>query len=330
MDIMQELREKQKQQPKRLVLPEGEDIRTLQAASILLKEGYVKELYILGNEDKIQELIKTSSVDIERAKVLDPKKANELDEYANQLYELRKHKGMTIEQAHQLAENVLFFGALMLKNDVVDAYVAGAAHTTADVLRSGIYTVGVNKEEGIVSSFFLMQTDIEDFGYKGCLIFADCAVNIDPNPQQLAGIAIATANSVKKLFDIEPRIAMLSFSTKGSANHAMVDKVKEATEIVKKQFPSLKIDGELQADAAIIPSIAERKAPNSPIGGKANILIFPDLDAGNIAYKLVQRIAKADAIGPIIQGLNKPMSDLSRGASYQDIVDVAILTQLRV
>jgi phosphate acetyltransferase len=324
MDVIDKIKEKAKAKKKRVVLPEGTEERMIQATKRILAER-LAEVTLLGDEARIRSLAKSNDLDLNKVKIIAPDKSPKLDEYAQEYYELRKHKGITQDQAHQTMTNPLFYGAMMVRKNEVDGFVAGSVNTTGDVLRAGIQIIGLAPGISSVSSSFIMVLP-EFLGVKDkTFIFADCAVIPNPDPPQLAAIAIASAKTMQNLIGEEPKVAMLSFSTMGSAEHELVDKVKEATRIVKELKPDLKIDGELQADSAIIPSVAKKKCPDSLIQGDANVLIFPDLNAGNIAYKLVQRMAKAEAIGPVIQGLAKPANDLSRGCSVDDIVNVVAI-----
>lgn len=329
MKISQLIREKAKKNPKIIVLPEGEEPRMIKAAETIINEG-LASLILLGIEENInskaQELGVNLSNKIQR---INPKASEKFEEYAESYYQLRKHKGVSLDEAYQLLENPLYFGALMVYHDDADGLVAGSINATGDVFRPALQTIKTAPGINIVSSSFIMVVPDCPYGEKGIMVFADCALNPEPNAEQLADVAIASATTGKALVGFEPRVAMLSFSTKGSGKHPLVDKVIEATKIAKEKKPELLIDGELQADAALIPSIGERKAPNSKIAGKANVLIFPDLHSGNIAYKLIERLAKAEAIGPISQGMKKPVNDLSRGCSVEDIVNVVAITVLQ-
>ena len=268
-------------------------------------------------------------MELSKVDIVDPELSPKVQEYASLLYELRKKKGMTMEKAVELVKTPIWYGTLMVKNKDVDGMVAGAATATGDVLRPALQVVKMAPGIGVVSSAFMMIVPNCEFGYNGHILFADCAINPNPDTKQLAEIAVSTAKTWKDLMESEPKVAMLSFSTKGSAQNEMVDKVVEATKILKQQAPHLLADGELQADAALVPKVASSKAPGSLIAGQANILVFPDLNAGNIGYKLVQRLAKAEAIGPICQGLAAPINDLSRGCSVEDIVNVVAITCLQ-
>jgi len=329
MKLSQLIREKAKKNPKIIVLPEGEEPRMIKAAETIINEG-LASLILLGREESIKSKAQELGVELpNEIKIINPKDSRKLKEYAESYYQLRKNKGMSLDEAYQLLENPLYFGALMVYHDDADGLVAGSINATGDVFRPALQTIKTAPGINIVSSSFVMVVPDCPYGEKGIMVFADCALNPEPNAEQLADVAIASAATGKALVGFEPRVAMLSFSTKGSGKHPLVDKVIEATKIAKEKKPELLIDGELQADAALIPSIGERKAPNSKIAGKANVLIFPDLHSGNIAYKLIERLAKAEAIGPISQGMRKPVNDLSRGCSAEDIVNVVAITVLQ-
>ncbi len=324
MDVIAKIKEKAKLKKKRVVLPEGTEERMIKATKRILAEG-LAEVTLLGDDKRVNELSKSHGLDLGRVRVIDPLGSSGLDEYAEEYYQLRKKKGVSPQEARRTITNPLFYGAMMVRKEEVDGSVAGSINTTGDVLRAGIQIIGLAPEITSVSSSFIMVLP-EFRGVKDkTFVFGDCAVIPDPDSSQLASIAISSAKTMEEVVGEEPRIAMLSFSTKGSAEHEMVDKVKQATQIAKGLKPNLKIDGELQADSAIIPEVAKKKCPDCIIGGDANVLIFPDLNSGNIAYKLVQRMAKAEAIGPIIQGLAKPANDLSRGCSVDDIVNVVAI-----
>lgn len=329
MKISQLIREKAKKNPKIIVLPEGEEPRMIKAAETIINEG-LASLILLGIEENINSKAQELGVNLSnKIQIINPKASEKFEEYAESYYQLRKHKGVSLDEAYQLLENPLYFGALMVYHDDADGLVAGSINATGDVFRPALQTIKTAPGINIVSSSFIMVVPDCPYGEKGIMVFADCALNPEPNAEQLADVAIASATTGKALVGFEPRVAMLSFSTKGSGKHPLVDKVIEATKIAKEKKPELLIDGELQADAALIPSIGERKAPNSKIAGKANVLIFPDLHSGNIACKLIERLAKAEAIGPISQGMKKPVNDLSRGCSVEDIVNVVAITVLQ-
>ena len=325
MSLLQSVREKAKKACKTIVLAEGEEKRVLDAAKVILDEK-IAGLVLIGNKDVIAQ---KAAFDVNQVTIVDPASDN-LDEYADLLYELRKAKGMEKEQAAQLVKNPLYLGVMLVKTGKADGMVAGSVNSTGDTLRPALQIIKTAPGIKTVSSCFIMALpEGSKYGENGVMVFADCAVNIEPDAEQLASIAIASADTAKKIAGIDPKIAMLSFSTKGSAKHANVDKVVEATKIVNTSAPELQCDGELQLDAAIVESVAQLKAPGSKIAGHANVLIFPDLQSGNIGYKLVQRLAGAQAVGPICQGFNKPVNDLSRGCSSEDIVNVVAMTVLQ-
>lgn len=329
MSISEKIRQRAKQNVKKIVLPEGEEPRMIEAAQMIYREGFAN-LVFLGKKEKIKEAAKIASIDFpEEIEIIDPEFAENLEAYADIYYDLRKHKGISVDEARDLLKDPLYYGALMVYKDDADGLVAGSIHATGDVFRPALQTIKTSDNVKIVSSSFIMVIPDCLYGEKGIILFADCALFPDPNPEELADIAIASANTAKVLVGVEPKVAMLSFSTKGSAKHPLVDKIVRATEIIRKKAPDLKIDGELQADAALIPEIGKRKAPDSKIAGEANVLIFPDLQSANIAYKLVQRLAKAEAIGPISQGMRKPVNDLSRGCTAEEIANVVAITALQ-
>lgn len=326
MDLMKQIAERAKANKQRIVLPEGTEERTLQAADRLLADEIV-EIILIGNPDEIKALAEKHGLkNIDKATIIDPANNPRKETYANLLFELRKAKGMTMEKAMTLAENPLYLGTLIIKNGDADGEVAGARNTTGDVLRPALQIIKTVPGVSVVSGAFLMFVPKAEYGENGTLIFADCAVMPNPNAQELAQIAVSTARTARDIAGIEPRVAMLSFSTKGSAKHEMVDKVVEATRLAKEMAPDLAIDGELQADAAIVPAVGSSKAPGSTIAGHANTLVFPTLEVGNIAYKLVQRLAGAEAVGPILQGIAAPVNDLSRGCSVDDIYKMVSIT----
>ena len=326
MDILNQMLARAKSNPQRIVLPEGDEPRTLEAANTILKEGIAK-LILIGNPATILSMAKEKGYEfISQATIVDPESDSRMPVYANLLYELRKAKGMTEEEAAKKVKDPLYLGCLMIKNGDADGELAGARGTTADTIRPAFQILKTKPGVSVVSGAFLMFTPAKQLGEEGFLVFADCAVNPCPNAEELAQIAISTAETAKSIAGIEPHVAMLSFSTKGSAKHELIDKVTEATRIAKEKAPELLLDGELQADAALIEKVAATKAPNSPVAGKANVLVFPDLQAGNIGYKLVERFSGADAVGPILQGIAAPVNDLSRGCKVQDIVQMIIIT----
>lgn len=326
MNILEQMLKRAQENPQRIVLPEGDEPRTLEAANILLKDK-VAQIILVGDPKRIYEMAAEKGYEfIKEAKIVDPINDPKMPEYAALLYELRKAKGMTIEQATEKAKDPLYLGCLMIKNGDADGELAGARGTTADTIRPAFQILKTRPGVHIVSGAFLMFTPAKQFGEDGFLVFADCAVNPCPNAQELAEIAVTTAETARALGGIEPRVAMLSFSTKGSAKHELVDKVTEATRLAHEMAPELAIDGELQLDASLVESVAAQKAPGSTVAGKANVLVFPDLQAGNIGYKLVERFSGADAVGPILQGIAAPVNDLSRGCKVQDIVQMVIIT----
>lgn len=326
MDFISLVKENARKHNKRIVLPEGLEERTIKAADEIIKDS-LAQITLLGNRDKILDLAKSFNLNnIEKANIVDPLKHDKKDQYIDLMVELRKSKGLTREEASKLIENPLYLGTLMIKNGDADGEVAGAMNATGDVLRPAFQFVKTLSGISVVSGAFIMILKDKEFGNEGMYVFADCAVHPNPNENELAEIAVATAKTTKAIAGFEPKIAMLSFSTKGSAKHEMCDKVINATRIAKEMDPRLQIDGELQADAAIIPSIGKSKAPGSSIAGNANVLIFPTLETGNIAYKLVQRLAHAEAIGPVLQGMAAPINDLSRGCSVSDIVNLIAIT----
>ena len=327
MGFIDEIKAKAKSCKKTIVLPESEDIRTYEAAEAILKEG-TANLVLIGSEEEIAK--NKGDFDITGATIVDPATYEKTDEYVATLVELRKKKGMTEEQAREiLRTNYLYYGVMMVKMKDADGMVPGACHSTADTLRPCLQILKTKPGTKLVSAFFLMVVPNCDMGANGTFIFADAGLEQNPDPEKLANIAISSADSFKLLVEKEPVVAMLSHSTKGSAKHADVDKVVEATKIAQELAPELALDGELQLDAAIVPSVGESKAPGSKVAGHANVLVFPDLDAGNIGYKLVQRLAKAEAYGPLTQGIAAPVNDLSRGCSAEDIVGVVAITAVQ-
>ncbi|MDD2319214.1 MAG: phosphate acetyltransferase [Geobacteraceae bacterium] len=330
MHLIDKIKAKAKLNLQTVVLPESYDERMLYAAEKIVEQGLAK-VVLLGNPDKVKESATAKGVKLDGVEIVDPNTSAKLASYVDGLVEIRKKKGLTPEDARKLltAEDNLYYAGMMVRMGDAGGCVAGATSTTGNVLRASIQTIGTAAGIKTVSSFFIMITKDAKFGEDGVVFFADCAVNPNPDSQALAEIAVATAGNCKAFLDVEAKVAMLSFSTKGSATHPDVDKVTKAVEIAKQLAPDLLIDGELQADAALIPSIGEKKAPGSAVAGKANVVIFPDLDSGNIGYKLTERIGGAVAFGPILQGLAKPVNDLSRGCSVDDIVNVVAFTAVQ-
>lgn len=327
MAFIDKIKEQAKQNKKRIVLPESMDRRTFEAAAEVLKDG-IAELIIIGSKEEVEK--NSEGLDITGATIVDPATNPKTAEYIDLLVELRKAKGMTKEAATDLLmKEYMFYACIMVKAGDADGVVSGACHSTANTLKPALQIIKTKPGTKLVSAFFLMEVPNCELGENGTFVFGDCGLNQNPNPEELAAIAVSSAESFKALVGVEPKVAMLSHSTKGSAKHADIDKVAEATKLAKEMAPELNIDGELQADAAIVPSVGASKAPGSNVAGAANVLIFPDLDAGNIGYKLVQRLAKAEAYGPMCQGIAKPVNDLSRGCSAKDIVGVIAITAVQ-
>ena len=325
MSFIDDIKTKAKRDIKTIVLPEAEDLRTLKATEQILKEGFA-DIILIGNKEETKKLAKENNINIEGAKIITPATSEKFSEYANAFYELRKAKGITLDKAKEILKDNVYFGMMMVKQGDSDGLVSGACHSTSDTLRPALQILKTAPGTKLVSAFFLMVVPNCEYGEKGTFVFADSGLNEYPDPDALSEIAVSSSKSFKQLVGKEPRVAMLSYSTYGSAHSPLTDKVVEATKLLKEKAPDLIADGELQLDAAIIPEIAKSKAPGSPVAGKANTLVFPDLDAGNIGYKLVQRLAKAEAYGPLCQGIAKPVNDLSRGCSAEDIVGVVAIT----
>ena len=326
MDLLKQLLERAKADLQRIVLPEGTEIRTLTAADIILKEKAAK-IILIGNEQEIKRLASENNFEhISEAEIIDPETHPKMNEYAELLFEIRKNKGLTMEEAQKLAKDPLYLGCLMIKNGDADGELAGALNTTGNVLRPAFQIIKTLPGIKVVSGAMLLFTPTPQYGENGLLVVADVAVNPNPTAEELAQIAVCTGQTTRTAAGFEPKIAMLSFSTKGSAKHELVDKVVEAAKLAQAMAPDLQIDGELQADAAIVPRIGQSKAPGSTIAGQANVLIFPDLQSGNIAYKMVERFSGAQAVGPILQGMAAPVNDLSRGCSVDDIVKMIVIT----
>lgn len=326
MSIITDIRSRAVKVAKSIVLPETDDARTIEAANFIL-DNKIARLILIG-KDEVKNKIKSKNLkDLE---IIDPEKYKDIDKIANDYFELRKLKGATPEEAGQtVRSDYLTFGAMLVRQGVADGFVAGANHTTADTVRTALRCLRIDKSIGVVAGAFLMEVPDSPYGEKGAFVFADCGVNPEPNARQMAGIAVLSANLFKQLVNKTPRVAFLSYSSKGSATGPLVDKVKEAVSRAKEISPDILIDGEFQVDSALVPEVAKIKCPASEVAGKANVLIFPDLNSGNISYKMTQRLANARAVGPLLIGFMKPASDLSRGCDAEDIVDAVAITAIR-
>jgi len=328
MSFIDQIKQRAKNEIKTIVLPEATDVRILEAAEIVEKEGYAKVI-LVGDEGKVREIAKEKSINIGNTQIIDPAKSEKIEEYANTLYELRKAKGMTEEQARNLVLDPVYYGMIMVKLGEADGLVSGAAHSTSDTLRPALQILKTAPGTKLVSAFFVMVVPDCEYGANGTFVFADSGLNEEPNSEALSEIAISSSKSFEQLVGEQAKVAMLSYSTYGSAHSLSTEKVIEATKLVKEKAPDLLVDGEMQLDAAIIPEVGASKAKGSPVAGQANVLVFPDLGAGNIGYKLVQRLAKAEAYGPLCQGIAKPVNDLSRGCSAKDVAGVVAITAVQ-
>lgn len=324
--FLERITQRAKEKRKTIVLPESTDIRVIKAAAMVLEQDFAN-IVLVGEEDKINEL--KGDIDISKAQIINPNTSPKFNDYVESFYELRKHKGITIEKAREILKDPLYWSVMMVKKDEADGMVAGAVYSTADTLRPALQILKTAPNVNLVSAFFVMCVPNCEYGHNGTFIYADSGLVENPNAEQLSEIAVCSAKTFKGLVEAEPKVAMLSYSSYGSAKSELVDKVIEATKLAKAKAPNVLIDGELQVDAAIVPEIAKSKAAESPLKGQANVLVFPDLNVGNIAYKLTERLAKADAYGPITQGIAKPVNDLSRGCSAEDIVGVVAITAVQ-
>lgn len=324
--FLDRITQRAKENKKTIILPESTDIRVIKAAAMVLEQDFAN-IVLVGDEDKINAL--KGDLNLDGAKIENPLKSDKIDDYVNTLYELRKHKGMTIEKARDIMKDPLYWGVMMVKKGEADGMVAGAVNSTANTLRPALQILKTAPDVKMVSAFFIMCVPDCEYGHNGTFLYADSGLVENPNAEELAEIAVCSGRTFKNLVEAEPKVAMLSYSSYGSAKSELVDKVVEATRLAKEKAPNMLIDGELQVDAAIVPEIANSKAKDSPLKGQANVLVFPDLNVGNIAYKLTQRLAKAEAYGPITQGIAKPINDLSRGCSAEDIAGVVAITAVQ-
>ena len=325
MNVMKEFKNKARESKKTIVLPEGYEPRMINALP-KIKDENLADIILLGEKQKIEEIAKKEGVNVDDVNIIDPAKSELKEEFAEIFYELRKHKDITKQEALNKVTDPLYFGVMLVHTEKADGMVAGSINATGDVLRPALQIVKTKDNISVVSGAMIMDVPETEYGHEGIFIFSDVAVNPNPDAKQLAEIAVSSADTARLLPGVDPVVAMLSFSTKGSAKHELADKVIEATDLAQEMAPELSIDGELQADAALVPEVGKKKSPESDVAGHANVLVFPDLQAGNIGYKLVQRLAKASAIGPILQGMAKPVNDLSRGCSVEDIVNVVAIT----
>ncbi|GAB6138447.1 phosphate acetyltransferase [Halanaerobaculum tunisiense] len=328
MDFINQIHEQARSDKQKIVLPEGTEPRMIKAFPEILGED-IADIVLLGDKKEIRKNASKYRIDLTEVEIINPTQADKLEEYAQTYYELRKHKGITIEEAREQIKDPLYFGSMMVNKGDADGKLAGSVNATGRVLGADFKIIGTSEDISNVSGFFIMIVENKNFGKDGVLVFSDCAVNPNPDADQLAEIAVSSARTAKNLIGMDPKVAMLSFSTNGSANHELVDKVQEATAKARDLDSGIEIDGEMQADAALIPEVGERKYPESEIAGDANVLVFPDLQAGNIGYKILQRLGGAKAYGPILQGIAKPVNDLSRGCSVQDIVNVTAITAVQ-
>ena len=328
MNFIETIKQTAKKEIKKIVLAEAQDLRIIKAASIAIKEEYA-EIILLGDETNIKELAKNNNLDISKATIINPLNSEKSNEYAEKLYELRKQKGMTLEKAKELVKDEVYFGMMMVKQEEADGLVSGAIHSTSDTLRPALQILKTAPDTKLVSAFFLMVVPNCDYGENGVFVFGDCGLNQNPTSEELVEIAHSSSKSFEQLVEKKAKVAMLSYSTKGSAKCELTQKVIDATEMIKQKYPEIEVDGELQLDAAIVPEVGASKAPGSKTAGYANTLIFPNLDAGNIGYKLTQRLGKAEAYGPLCQGIARPVNDLSRGCSAEDVAGVIAITAVQ-